>query len=254
MANGQLSGNPSRNCLLAKLSPERFDSLCPNLERVELKVPQVLSEPNEPIEFAYFPESGMISIVSIMNDGDSIEVGTIGREGMSGAELLLGSNWMPFRCFVQADGIALRIEGSQLKHAVERDSGLERLLFRYVAAVLTRGRQAAACNGKHSVHKRCCRWLLMARDRSDSDELSMIHDFLALMLGVRRASVSEVLEPLQKAGLVRSNRGRITVLNRTGLEQNSCECYRAIVNQFNRKLGSPTWCTLPRDLAESGAT
>jgi CRP-like cAMP-binding protein len=237
MAKAQPSGYSSKNALLAKLSRQQFDALNPSFERVELEVPQVLSEPDRPIDYAYFPESGMISIVSIMDDGDSIEVGTIGREGMSGAELLLESNATPYQYFVQADGQALRIEASQLRAAAERSSELRRLILRYQAVVLTQSMRAAACNGLHSVQQRCCRWILMARDRSDSDEISLTHEFLAMMLGVRRASVSDVLSPLQEIGLVSSNRGLITILNRAGLERESCECYRVMVTQFTRMLG-----------------
>lgn len=237
MAKAQPSGYPSRNALLAKLSVEQFDTLNCSLERVELEVPQILSEPHQPIDYAYFPESGMISIVSLMNDGDRIEVGTIGREGMTGAVLLMESDAMPYQYFVQGDGHALRIKANQLKEATERSGELRRLILQYQAVFLAQSMQAAACNGLHSVQQRCCRWILMARDRSDSDEISLTHEFLAMMLGVRRASVSEVLRPLQEAGLVSSNRGLITILDREGLEKSSCECYRVMVNQFARMLG-----------------
>jgi CRP-like cAMP-binding protein len=237
MAKAQPSGYPSRNALLAKLSLEQFTALNCSLQHVELVVPQVLSEPNQPIDYAYFPESGMISIVSMMNDGDSIEVGTIGREGMSGAELLMESDAMPYRHFVQIDGHARRIEAGQLIEAAQHSSELRRLILRYQAVTLAQSMQAAACNGLHSVQQRCCRWLLLARDRSDSDEISLTHEFLAMMLGVRRASVSDVLRPFQEAGLVSSNRGLITILNREGLEKDSCECYRVMANQLARSLG-----------------
>ncbi|MEX2091504.1 MAG: Crp/Fnr family transcriptional regulator [Pirellulales bacterium] len=236
MAKAQPSGYPSQNALLAKLSVEQFEILSRSFERVELKVPQVLSEPNCPIDYAYFPESGMISIVSLMNDGNSIEVGTIGREGMSGAVLLLESEAMPYQYFVQADGHAQRIKANQLKEAAERSSELRKLILRYQAVFLAQNMQAAACNGLHSVQQRCSRWILMARDRSDSDDISLTHEFLAMMLGVRRASVSEVLRLLQEAGLVSSNRGLITILNREGLERSSCECYRVMVNQLTHML------------------
>lgn len=237
MAKAQPAGYPSSNALLARLSLDQFKTLNPSLQRVELTVPHVLCEPNRPIDYAYFPESGMISIVSMMDDGDSIEVGTIGREGMSGAELLMESDSMPYRYFVQVDGHALRIEASQLREAAERSSELRRVILRYQAAALAQSMQAAACNGLHSVQQRCCRWLLMARDRSDSDQISLTHEFLAMMLGVRRASVSDVLRPLQDASLVSSNRGIITILNRERLEIESCECYRVMVNQLSRMLG-----------------
>jgi CRP-like cAMP-binding protein len=231
MAKAQPSGFPSRNALLAKLPLDQFELLAPDLERIELIVPQVHSEANCPIEYAYFPESGMISIVSVMSDGDCIEVGTIGREGMSGAVLLMESDAMPYRYFVQIDGHALRISANKLSAAAQRSPELRRLIRRFQSVILAQSLQAAACNGLHSVQQRCCRWLLIAHDRSDTDEIPLTHEFLAMMLGVRRASVSDVLRPLQEAGRVSSARGLITILNRAGLETDTCECYQVMVNQ-----------------------
>lgn len=234
MAETQPLSYPSRNALLAKLSPEQFATLSPSLHRVSLEVPQVLSEVNRSIDYAYFPESGMISIVSVMSNGDTIEVGTIGREGMSGAVLLMEADAMPYRHFVQISGHALRIKTDQLREAAQLDGKLQRVIRQYQAVFIAQSLQAAACNGLHSVQQRCCRWLLVARDRSDSDELPLTHEFLAVMLGVRRASVTDVLRPLQEAGLVSSHRGIISILNREGLENASCECYRVIVDQLGR--------------------
>jgi CRP-like cAMP-binding protein len=166
-----------------------------------------------------------------MNDGSTIEVGTIGREGMSGAMLLMETDAMPYRYFVQIDGHAMRISAAHLKQAAQRSTELRRLILRYQSVVLAQSWQAAACNGLHSVQQRCCRWLLIAHDRSDTDEIPLTHEFLAMMLGVRRASVSDVLRPLQEAGCVSSARGLITILNRAGLETDTCECYRVMVNQ-----------------------
>jgi CRP-like cAMP-binding protein len=236
MANAQPSASPFRNTLLNKLSPELLDALIPSLQRETLDLRQVLYEPYRPIEYAYFPESGMVSVVTIMQNGDSIEVGTIGREGMAGAALVMEANDVPCRYFIQVAGEAHRIDARTLKKIVDHHPELRRLILRYESAILTQSMLGAACNGLHNVEQRCCRWLLMARDRSDSDEIFLTHEFLALMLGVRRASVTDVLRPLQDAGLVTSQRGTITVLNRAGLEKGACECYRLIVDQFHRML------------------
>jgi CRP-like cAMP-binding protein len=237
MAALQLEGSRCRNSLLTKLSAEKYELVRRSLHRVRLEVPQVLYAPNRPIDYAYFPESGMISVISTMSNGDSIEVGTIGREGMSGAVALMGAESTPYRYFIQADGEAHRIEIEHLRKLVEKHQELRDLILRYETTFLTQSMQCAACNGLHTVQQRCCRWLLMARDRSDSDEISLTHEFLALMLGVRRASVSEVLGPLQEEGLVSTSRGRITIVDRVGLEKGVCECYGMIVKQHNSVLG-----------------
>jgi CRP-like cAMP-binding protein len=236
MAKTPQPRNQSRNTLLSQLPVEQFERLQRHLQLLGLEVPQPIYEPNQPIRYAYFPESGMISVVSVMEDGRSIEVGTIGREGIAGGMVLMDVDRVPYRYFTQLNGQAQRIEVSRLKEEAERSPELRTLILRYEAAFTTQSMQGAACNGLHTVHQRCCRWLLIARDRCDSDEISLTHEFLALMLGVRRASVSEVLGPLQDAGLVSSNRGLITILNRQGIEARSCECYRVIADQQHRLL------------------
>ena len=231
MAIPSTSRLESRNAILAQLPLEKFAELRRSLCPVDLTVPEVLYEPNQPIPYAYFPESGMISVVAVMKDGSSIEVGTIGREGMAGGVLLMDVDRVPHRYFIQVNGQAQRIDAAVLKKQAERHPELQRLILRYEAALLAQSMQCIACNGLHNVEQRCCRWILMARDRSDSNEIFLTHEFLALMLGVRRASVSDVLGPLQEANLVRSARGLITVLNREGLEKGACECYRVIADQ-----------------------
>jgi len=178
----------------------------------------------------------MISVVSLMEDGNSIEVGTIGFEGMAGGMLLMDTDSVPYQFFVQVPGRAQRVDAAVLKGEAERNDSLRKLVLRYEAAFLTQTMQGVACNGLHSVQQRCCRWLLMARDRSESNELKLTHEFLGLMLGVRRASVTDVLRPLQEASLVRSNHGTIAILDRSGLEAGACECYRVIANQQKRLL------------------
>jgi CRP-like cAMP-binding protein len=192
----------------------------------------MLYEQNEEMQYAYFPEAGMVSVVSIMDDGRSIEVGTIGREGMTGASILLSADRVPYQYYIQIAGSGYRIKAALLKIEAERKTELRDLLFRYHGAFLTQTMQAAACNGLHSIQQRCCRWILMSRDRIDSETVPLTHEFLGLMLGVRRASVSEVLQPLQTRGWIRSQRGQIAILDRNGLESGSCECYRLITKQY----------------------
>jgi CRP-like cAMP-binding protein len=172
-----------------------------------------------------------------MEDGRAIEVATIGDEGMVGLPLLVGAKTTANRVIVQVPGEALRMAADVLREEVSRDSALRRLMILYHTAFLAQVSQAVACNGLHSVYQRCCRWLLMTQDRAHSDVFPMTHEFLAEMLGVRRSTVSEVLEPFQEKGLIRSSRGKLTVLDREGLAAGACECYRRINEQFVRLFG-----------------
>jgi CRP-like cAMP-binding protein len=226
-ASGALS-----NAVLAGLSPDLLAAL--QLEGVDLPVNKVLYEPNQPIDSVYFPEQGIVSVVSLMENGDSIEVGTIGREGMAGSVLLLYADTVPYRYFMQVEGEGYRAPAEVFKDLARTHQDLHQRVLQYEAAFRLQTQQGMACNGLHSVQQRCCRWLLMTHDRVDSDEFKLTHEFLGLMLGVRRASVSEVLAPLQQMELVRSNRGTITILNRKGLEAKVCECYWLMLNRENR--------------------
>ncbi|HEX3601343.1 MAG TPA: Crp/Fnr family transcriptional regulator [Lacipirellulaceae bacterium] len=231
MANSSPSRFESKNGILSQLAIDEFTVFHRSLQPVELAVRQPIYEPNQRIQYAYFPETGMISVVAQMADGNSIEVGTIGREGMAGGILVMDSDRVPHRYFTQVEGRAQRIDATVLKREAEQHPELKRLILRYEASLLAQSMQGIACNGLHSVEQRCCRWLLMARDRSDSNDIALTHEFLALMLGVRRASVSDVLGPLHDAALIRSTRGQITILDRDGLEKGACECYRVIADQ-----------------------
>ena len=159
----------------------------------------MLYEPGKPIRHAYFVESGMVSVVSSMNDGRCIEVGTIGSEGMVGAVLVLTTSVVPYQYFVQIAGSGYRIAATKFKEVAEQNKELRELILHYQAAFLTQAMQTAACNGLHSIQQRCCRWLLMSHDRANSNKFVLTHEFLAIMLGVRRASVTDVLQPLQGA-------------------------------------------------------
>jgi CRP-like cAMP-binding protein len=230
MAKSQVSGDFA-NVILAQLSHVRLTDLRQHLQRVELEVRKVIYEPNRPIDFAYFVETGMISVVSIMNDGASIEVGTIGKEGMTGACVLLGTKSVPYQHFVQMAGFGYSMKADTLKSEAAHNGEFRDLVLRSHSAFQTQTMQTAACNGLHSISQRCCRWILMSRDRMGSDTIALTHEFLGVMLGARRASVTDVLRPLQDRGWIQSKRGEITVLDRKGLESGSCECYRIITDQ-----------------------
>jgi CRP-like cAMP-binding protein len=222
------------NHILAHLSLPAIGELVPHLQPITLEIRQDIYRPNEAMQYIYFIEVGMVSVVSTMEDGRSIEVGTIGKEGMVGATLLMGVDNVPYHYFVQIAGRAYRVKASAFVQAAEKNSELRRAALRCEAAYLAQAMQTTACNGLHTIAQRCCRWLLMSQDRVHGDTVALTHDFLALMLGVRRASVTDVLKPLQEQGWIETNRGEITVLNRKGLESGSCECYRLIADQQKR--------------------
>lgn len=228
---------PQENQILAFLSPQEYEFCRSHLQSVELPQGQVIYEANAPIEYVYFIDQGMVSVVSIMHNGDSIEVATIGNEGMAGLSVILGVQAMPYRHMVQVPGKARRMSVSALSNEMKQDRRLRPLLFRYHAAFVTQVMQGMACNGLHSIGQRCCRWLLTTQDRLGSHELEITHEFLAQMLGVRRATVTEVLRPLQDDGLIQARRGRLTILDPKRLADASCECYGVIRNEYQRLLG-----------------
>ena len=228
---------PQGNRLLARLPPEEYQRLLPRLQVVPLALKHVIFKARSPIDYAYFPNRGVVSALTVMEDGRAIEVATIGDEGMVGLPLLVGAETTANRVIVQVPGEALRMAENVLREEVSWDSPLRRVLVLYHTAFLAQVSQAVACNGLHSVHQRCCRWLLMTQDRAHSDVFPMTHEFLAEMLGVRRSTVSEVLEPFQEKGLIRYSRGKCTVLDQEGLKAGSCECYRRINEEFVRLFG-----------------
>jgi CRP-like cAMP-binding protein len=218
-----------RNWILNRLSQTDQDRLSP--QPVDFKLRQVLYEPNDKIEYAYFPEAGVISVVAVMENGSSIEVGTIGREGMACSTLLLEMATVPYRYFIQVAGHGYRVSAATLTQAAEASRELRQTILRFEAVFRTQTMQGMACNGLHNIEQRCCRWILMTRDRVDTDDIELTQEFLALMLGVRRSSVTEVLAPLQEAELIQSNRGIIKILNRKALEARVCECYWIMVQR-----------------------
>lgn len=237
MAKTKPPAAPPGNRLLARLPPEEYQRLLPRLQLVPLESKRVLYAARSPIDYAYFPNRSILSALAVMEDGRAIEVATIGDEGMVGLPLLVGAKTAANRVIVQVPGEALRMGADVLMREASRDSPLGGLLALYHSAFLSKISQNVACNGLHSVHQRCCRRLLMTQDRVHSDVFPMTHEVLAQMLGVRRSTVSEVLNPLQEKGLIRYSRGKFTVLDRKRLEAASCECYRRINEEFERLFG-----------------
>ena len=227
-----------QNQILLRLPLAEQQRLSPSLEMVELTDTELIYAAGGPIEYAYFPTGAVLSALHIMSDGNAIEVATIGREGMTGHHGTIGKV-SPHRVVAQIPGPAVRIASRSLEQEEMRSKPLRDVLIAYHGAFLAQMSQSVACNGLHRLEQRCCRWLLMSRDRVGSDQLKLTHEFLASMLGVRRASVTDALGPLQEAGLIRSVRGRITILDGCGLEDRACECYFTVREEYERLLGSP---------------
>jgi len=219
------------NRLLSRLKPKQLDRLHPDLEPVHLQVKAILHERGSRLEHAYFPQSGMVSFVIPLKDGDAVEVGTVGSEGMVGIGLLVGAERGLHEAMVQIEGEALRISAAKLAAAVEEDPLLRLHLGRYLECFRFQVAQTAACNAAHSLEQRLARWLLLTRHRAGSDQLPLTHEFLAFMLAVRRAGVTVATGTLQQAGFIRNRRGIVTILDTEGLEEASCECYRLIREQ-----------------------
>jgi CRP-like cAMP-binding protein len=218
----------SRNHLLRQLTPADRERLGPKFQEQNLAFKQMLFEPGQRVDWVYFPESGVISLVTDLEDGEPIETGTIGNEGVVGLPAILGVAHSAGRVFCQIPGRALRLPAGVIAAERERGTHWFQALLKYVHFVTAMAAQSAACNRMHSVDARMSRWLLMTHDRVDSDDFPLTHEFLAQMLGVARPTVNIAGATLQKAGFIEYTRGRITVLDRAGLESASCECYRRI--------------------------
>jgi CRP-like cAMP-binding protein len=237
MAKATSSRPPSGNRLLARLPPDEYKRLHSRLKPVLLEPDQLLHKARTPFQYAYFPTRSVGSYLRIMESGSTIEVGTVGNEGMIGVSGALGAPESPHQVIAQVAGEALRIEVKALLEEVDRSAMFRRLLVTYQAAFHSQVSQSVACNGLHPINKRCCRWLLMTHDRVGAEVLPLTHEYLGFMLGVRRASITEVLGGLQGRGLIHYSRGSITVLNRKGLEAASCECYKVVNDEYDRLCG-----------------
>jgi CRP-like cAMP-binding protein len=223
---------PPRNRLLAGLPDAEWQRLSPRLQPVELPVKRELMRPGEPIAAAYFVESGSVSMIADLEDGARVEVGLVGFEGMVGLPLALGTREASLEAMVQVPGAALRLPAAQFDAALAEAPALHPRLLRYVNSFHAQVSQTAACNGRHKLEQRLARWLLMTHDRAGSDTFTMTQEFMSTMLGVQRPSVNIAVGILNKAGLIRHERGRLHVLDREGLENAACECYRITRQRF----------------------
>jgi CRP-like cAMP-binding protein len=232
-----------KNRLLAALPKSDYERVRPHLEPIRLTYKRVLYRANKPIEFVYFVETGVGSLVNTMRDGSAREVGTIGNEGIVGLPVLLGDKQAPNSVYVQVPGTGLRLKASIFWAAMEESASMRTSMLHYAHAFFNQVAQSAACNASHLLEQRCCRWLLMTHDRMETDEFLLTHEFLAMMLGVRRAGVTEAASGLQRAGLIRYKRGLITILDKEELKRRSCECYDVSKSEFDRLLGGPASAT-----------
>jgi len=224
------------NLLLARLPNSECERLTDRMRPVSLEFKQVLYKTRTPIEHVYFLSRGAASALTVMQNGSAIEVATIGNEGVVGHSILFSANESTNEILMQVAGEGLRMDAEVFRHEAGHDGPLRRLMLSYNAAYLIQVSQSVGCNGLHTVQQRCCRWLLITLDRMESNVVPLTHEFLSIMLGVRRASVTEVLGPLQDKGLVNNSRGAITIVDRDGLEKLACECYRKVKDEFERIL------------------
>ncbi|MGH9222371.1 MAG: Crp/Fnr family transcriptional regulator [Acidimicrobiales bacterium] len=227
------------NRLLAGLPPGERERLAPRLELEKVELKELLVGPGKPIDRVYFPETAVVSVLTTMDDGSGVEIATIGNEGLVGLRLFLGTQSMPVREFsqVQVPGEVLGMDAATFEEEIQARGPLHGVVQHYVQAFFSQVSQQVACNGLHSIEERCSRWLLLTHDRVGSDEFPLTQEFLSQMLGVRRASVNVVAGILQRAGFISFRRGRMTVIDRAGLEGSSCECYGIIRAEFDRLLG-----------------
>ena len=231
-----VSESTEANRLLSLLRQEDRERLHRHLEHTVLEYKRPLYDSNQRIEFVYFIMSGVGSLVHTMTNGQAAEVGTIGNEGFVGLPILLGDERGPTSVYVQVPGAGLRMKAEIFREELERSGRLRGIMLRYAHAFFNQVAQSAACAHFHSLEQRCCRWLLMTRDRMPSDHFLLTQEFLAMMLGVRRAGVTVAASALQRAGLIRYDRGRVAILDRDGLEERACECYAVSKEEFDRLL------------------
>ena len=248
MVAGHQASKPHANRLLGLLSSGDYQRLRPHLHRISLEYKQPLYRANKAIEYVYFIETGVGSLVNTMKNGDAAEVGTIGNEGVVGMPILFGDDRAPTNVYIQVPGVGLRMKSTLFEEELMRSNSMRAVMLRYAHAFFNQVAQSAACNHYHSLQQRCCRWLLMTHDRMHSDEFLLTQEFLAMMLGVQRTGVTAAAGALQRAGLIRYNRGNVAIFDRRGLIKQSCECYGVSKREFDRLLGKRSIRTLRSEM------
>lgn len=231
-----VSHDPHQNHLLAALPADEYARLVPDLELVPMTLGEAVCEPGIQMRHVYFPTTAIVSLLYVMENGASAEIAVVGNEGIVGVSLFMGGETTTSRAVVQSAGHAYRMKGQLLKDAFYRAGPMQRLLLRYTQALLTQMAQTAVCNRHHTVDQQLCRWLLLSLDRLPANELVMTQELIANMLGVRREGVTEAAGNLQSAGLIHYSCGKITVVDRPGLEARVCECYQVVRKEFERLL------------------
>ena len=225
-----------KNQLLASLPTLEWERWSPALETVEMPLGQVLYEPGVALSYVYFPLTSIVSLLYVLENGSSAEIAVVGNEGIVGVSLFMGGESTPSRAVVQSAGVGCRLKAQLMKDEFNKAGPVLHLLLRYTQALITQMAQTAVCNRHHSLDQQLCRWLLLSLDRLEGDELVMTQELIANMLGVRREGVTEGAIALQKLGLIKYVRGRITVLDRPGLENRTCECYAVVKREYDRLL------------------
>jgi CRP-like cAMP-binding protein len=228
--------DPHQNHLIGALPDGDYNRIAPHMEHIQLKLGAVLYEPGMKMRYVYFPTTAIVSLLYVLESGASAEIAIVGNEGLLGVSLFMGGESTPSRAVVQSAGFAYRLRASHLKDEFDRFGTFMHLLLRYTQALITQMAQTAVCNRHHSVDQQLCRWLLLSLDRLASNELQMTQELIANMLGVRREGVTEAAGKLHRLGLIDYKRGRITVLDRKGVEARSCECYAVVKKEFDRLL------------------
>ncbi|MEH2173062.1 Crp/Fnr family transcriptional regulator [Nostoc sp.] len=235
---------PIENQLLAALSEAEYQRLVPYLERVELSVKQILYKANEPITHVYFPHHSMVSLICTQKNGSTVEAGIVSNDGMVGVPVIWGSNTTNTTAFVQITGSSMMMKTELLQAEFNRGGELQSLLLHYTHGLFAQVTQTLACNSLHTIERRLARWLLFIGDCVQSDTFALTQEYIAKTLGCRRTSVTEVAGRLSRAGMIRYKRGAIAILNRSGLEDTSCECYLMIKGEYARLLGVPSQSAL----------
>lgn len=236
MSDATPSNRKQQNRILSALPHDEYERMLPHLVHVEMTKGKVLFEPDEHISYVYFPYSGTVSISAVLQNGSEVEVGVVGREGMVGLPRLLGTDTAPLKALVQLEGDGVKMKAEAFNAETVRCGELYQLLLRYTQAFFVSAAMTAACNRLHKIDERLARWMLTCEDRAQSNELRMTQEFLAIMLGTRRAGVTEAAGRLQAEGLIEYKRGVIHIINRRGLEKSSCECYDIVRKEFDRLL------------------